>query len=134
MGRKRRLTDEEIEINKQKKIASYKAKVRDERHECRLGAVVVRNRKKYIVSVTSPLFIYLISGSGKIKRLTWKKWKGVDTTDRKVRWNKKIRDAIRVVKRTMKMENEIRKKVKKKPLIIRTPVPKKKKKKRRKKK
>uniref|UniRef100_A0A6M3JHC3 Uncharacterized protein n=1 Tax=viral metagenome TaxID=1070528 RepID=A0A6M3JHC3_9ZZZZ len=124
--KKKKRTEKEREDLYIKKQKSFLAQKRDDRHNCYLGSVVLYNSKKYMVVVTSPLFVFLANKNG-VKRLTWAKWdNGHELSTRKVKWCKEIRNCIRFIKSQLKEEALRRKNIERNPKIKRTPIKKKK--------
>uniref|UniRef100_A0A6M3LIP2 Uncharacterized protein n=1 Tax=viral metagenome TaxID=1070528 RepID=A0A6M3LIP2_9ZZZZ len=128
--KKKEHIDKNILLEKKKK--SLRLFKTEQRYECSLGSSVEYEYRTYMVCVVTPLFVFLIRKNGKIKKLTWEKFVLCKKSEKEVRWRKKIRDSIRVIKKRIIEENKLKKQIFRTPAIKRTPVPKIKKKRRKK--
>jgi len=117
---------EEKEKLKRKRARSFKTSQRDKKHHCRVGAVITINNIHYLVGITTSLFIYLIKQNGDYEKLSWKKWDEIkpyaESSAIYIDWTRKVRESVSFLKKKIKFERKIRKKIKREPVIKRTPV------------
>jgi hypothetical protein len=113
-----------VENERLKKRRSKKAFERDCKHGCFLGSAVYIDSKKYLIAVTSAFFVYLVTKTGKIKRIKWSKWDELDKIRIEPFWSKEVIEAIKYIKKRTKFTNKSigKAKVKRQPKIKRTPV------------
>lgn len=117
---------EQKERIKLKKQRSYKSSKRDKKHHCRVGSVVDINGEKFLVCITTALFVYIIKQNGNHRRLTWEKWDNlkphIESSAIHIKWTKKIKEALSFLRKKIKFEGKLKKKFKREPVIRRTPV------------